>query len=194
MILSELYPITPSTIRSVAALLRLFAHYKNTLGAEMVQLRLRACALTDYRRLAERAVVMAHELGLKILLNAQVDWANSLGADGVHLTSKQLLQWQGKRPAGVSLLGASCHTLAQCQQAVLHGLDFVTLSPIQATHSHPGQTPLGWDMLKACCHALPIKVFALGGVGPKDLQKAQACGAYGVAGIRAFSACKIVRP
>ena len=66
------------------------------------------------------------------------------------------------------------------------GVDFVTLSPVQATQTHPQATPLGWERAAELLRASNIPVYLLGGVGPQDRQRAWQAGAQGVAGIRAF--------
>jgi len=66
------------------------------------------------------------------------------------------------------------------------GVDFVTLSPVQPTLTHPGAQPLGWEQTSTLIDGFSKPVFLLGGVGPAEVEKAWAAGAQGVAGIRAF--------
>ena len=66
------------------------------------------------------------------------------------------------------------------------GVDFVTLSPLQPTRSHPEAIPLGWDKAVELIADFNQPVYLLGGVGPDQLQQAWQAGAQGVAGIRAF--------
>jgi 8-oxo-dGTP diphosphatase len=85
-------------------------------------------------------------------------------------------------------VGASCHDAEELELAARLGADFATLSPVQATASHPGAAALGWDRFAQRVAAARLPVYALGGVGPDDLPRARAAGAQGVAGIRAFLA------
>jgi len=66
------------------------------------------------------------------------------------------------------------------------GVDFVTLSPVQPTESHPGEPALGWETAAELIDGFNQPVFLLGGVGPQDVERAWQAGAQGVAGIRAF--------
>ncbi|MNY69848.1 hypothetical protein D3C86_2078540 [compost metagenome] len=66
------------------------------------------------------------------------------------------------------------------------GVDFVTLSPVQPTQTHPDTLPLGWEQASTLIEGFSKPVFLLGGVGPTERQKAWEAGAQGVAGIRAF--------
>ena len=115
-------------------------------------------------------------------LGAIRDWP----ADGVHLTTRQLIENHRRPVAADKLLAASCHDLEEIHMAAELEADFVTLSPVAATASHPGALPLGWqDFERVVTHA-PLPVLALGGMEPDDWGRARAAGAFGVAGIRAF--------
>ncbi len=72
------------------------------------------------------------------------------------------------------------------------GVDFVTLSPVQPTLTHPDAQPLGWQHATQLIAGFNKPVFLLGGVGPAELQQAWESGAQGVAGIRAFWPDEIV--
>ena len=66
------------------------------------------------------------------------------------------------------------------------GVDFVTLSPVQPTQTHPEAQPLGWERAQQLISSFGKPVYLLGGVGPAEQQQAWQSGAQGVAGIRAF--------
>jgi 8-oxo-dGTP diphosphatase len=66
------------------------------------------------------------------------------------------------------------------------GVDFVTLSPVQATATHPDAQPLGWEAASEMLTQCNLPAYLLGGVGPADIERAWQAGAQGVAGIRAF--------
>src|SRR5690606_39380237 len=64
------------------------------------------------------------------------------------------------------------------------GVDFVTLSPVLPTQSHPGATHLGWERARELIDSVNMPVYLLGGLGPQELSQAFEAGAQGVAGIR----------
>ena len=64
------------------------------------------------------------------------------------------------------------------------GVDFVTLSPINPTASHPHAPPLGWERARELIDLVNMPVYLLGGLGPQELPQAFEVGAQGVAGIR----------
>ncbi len=84
-----------------------------------------------------------------------------------------------------SLLGASCHQPAELVAADRIGADLAVFGPVLATASHPGASGIGWDGLQAAIAMTPVPVFALGGVGPAELDRAMRAGAHGIAMQRA---------
>jgi 8-oxo-dGTP diphosphatase len=116
--------------------------------------------------------------GAVLMCNADAALAARLGA-GLHLNSQQLAALD-QRP-DFEWMAASCHDQAELQRAIDLELDFVVLSPVLPTPSHPGEPSLGWprftDLLRDC----GIPVFALGGLGRQDLDLARGHGAHGIA-------------
>ena len=63
------------------------------------------------------------------------------------------------------------------------GADFVTLSPVLPTASHPGAPHLGWERAAELISMTHLPVYLLGGLSPEHLERAFQVGAQGVAGI-----------
>jgi 8-oxo-dGTP diphosphatase len=78
-------------------------------------------------------------------------------------------------------VAASCHDAAELEQAVRLGVDFVVLGPVLPTASHPGAPTLGWERFTQLIRDYPLPVYALGGLGHADLERARDCGAHGIA-------------
>lgn len=121
----------------------------------------------------------AHAHGAKVLVNSDADLAVRVGADGVHLTATQLAACRA-RP-DFAWVAASTHDRKEIELAARLNLDFVVLSAVQPTATHPGKAPLGWTRFGELVSATPLPVFALGGLTPDDLQVAIEHGAQGVA-------------
>ncbi|MCW3150848.1 Nudix family hydrolase [Stutzerimonas stutzeri] len=195
----------PAANRPIVAAARLPQHYlitpENLLPRQLMQgltraldagirlIQLRAPALTEasYRALA--ADVQALCCGrAQLMLKGPLEWAEEFPAAGWHLTAEQLRRQigQGRPLAAGRWLAASCHDAGELAQATLLGVDFVTLSPVQATASHPGVSPLGWARVTELLLGFNQPAYLLGGLGHDDLQRAVRAGAQGVAAIRAF--------
>jgi thiamine-phosphate pyrophosphorylase len=101
----------------------------------------------------------------------------------VHLNSNALMSCKF-RPAPKSiLLSAACHNAAQISHAESMGADFVTLSPVLPTKTHPEAAPMGWESFGEIVSGSKIPVFALGGMRPELIGTAKEYGAWGVAAI-----------
>ncbi len=155
-------------------------------GFRLLQLRAHSLDSVSLSRVARRCAKLADEYQATWLLNGPAELGQSVGADGVHLTSTALASAECRPLADDFLVAASCHNRAELARAGELELDFVCLSPVLPTTSHPGAGTLGWDGFEQLCVHSALPVMALGGVGPHDLATARRRGAFGVAGISGF--------
>lgn len=151
-------------------------------GIKLLQIRQKTMASDELKQLGRAAMQLAHGYQTTVLLNENLAFAQDLQADGVHLTANQLLSLDA-RPA-VSWCGASCHNEQELQHAAKIGIDFVTLSPVLPTLSHPGAPTLGWEKFAELIKDYSLPVYALGGLTTADLATAQEYGAHGIAMMR----------
>lgn len=148
-------------------------------GLRLIQIREKQLARDALYRFAEKVIKLAQPYQARVLLNGNVGLARELGADGVHLTSTQLMALHAK-PEEL-LCAASCHNEAELMQAQKRNLDFVVLGPVLPTQSHPGMETMGWERFAQLALNLPLPVYALGGLQPQDLNRAWQAGAHGIA-------------
>ncbi len=183
--LPERYLITPS-FSDAAAFLRRIESLAETGTMTGAMLLLRAPWLddADYAQLAGE--VLARSRHAAVLLHDAPGLALASGAAGVHLSSRSLMALQQRPLPEDRLVGASCHDARELAHARRIGVDFAVLSPVQATASHPGAQPLGWERFRVLAGTAGLPVYALGGLGPEDLPRARQQGAVGVAAIRGF--------
>jgi 8-oxo-dGTP diphosphatase len=151
-------------------------------GLRLVQLRESALGRAELTALAKRVVAISHEHGAKVLVNADPAVALDARADGIHLTSARLLQSEARRD--VALVGASCHDARELAHAARIGVDFVVVGPVQETPTHPGAPTLGWRRFADLVAGYSLPVFAIGGLGTTDFERAWSAGAHGIAAIR----------
>jgi 8-oxo-dGTP diphosphatase len=149
-------------------------------GLRLIQVRERGMAPAELEGFARDVVALAHDYGARVLINGNAAMARECGADGVHLQAEQLRQGRS-RPDGLRLLAASCHDREELLQAAALGADFVVLSPVLPTQSHPGAPTLGWERFGELCLDLPMPVYALGGMRTDMLETAMTHSAHGVA-------------
>lgn len=154
-------------------------------GVKLLQVREKNMPLERLADFTTKILEKARHHQAKVLINENIEIVQILGADGVHLTSPQLLKATTRPP--VSWCGASCHNEEELNQAAILGVDFVTLSPLYPTRSHPAMPILGWQKFSTLIRGYPLPVYALGGMSKIDLDAAQEQGAHGVAIMRTLS-------
>ncbi|UZJ46071.1 Nudix family hydrolase [Marinimicrobium sp. C6131] len=152
-------------------------------GQSWVHLRAPELTADEYRARALQARTLCNRFGATLIAHGPEDRCLAELA-GWHMDTGAL--WRcARRPPGLSgWWGASCHTPEELAKAVRLGVDYLFLSPVQPTGSHPGVTSLGWERFAQWVAGVPSPVYALGGVGPEALPQAKAAGAQGIAGIR----------
>ncbi|WP_230478387.1 Nudix family hydrolase [Vreelandella hamiltonii] len=155
-------------------------------SVRLVQLRAKSLDKAAYLARAERALALCRQYGAKLLLNAEPEVLEQVDADGIHLTSARLMSLDRRPIAENKWLSASTHDQTQLSQAAVLGCDFVTLSPLRTTPSHPEVAPMGWHDFQQLVERAGMRVFALGGMTRFDANHARAVGAQGIASIRDF--------
>lgn len=148
-------------------------------GLRLVQIREKAMHPADLAAFCRAVQTRCRAAGARVLINGDIDLAQALGADGVHLPSCLLMRLTEKPRFG--LVGASIHSAQELAQAEKLECDFAVLGPVLPTRSHPDAVPLGWDGFERIVKSATLPVFALGGLAPEYAPRAWAAGAHGVA-------------
>ena len=148
-------------------------------GLMMIQIREKQLSAEDLLLFAEHVIEVADPYEAKVFIHSDLNLALELKAAGVHFSSQDLMNLKTK-PVDL-LAGASCHNNQELAHAEALGLDYVLLSPVQATRSHPGAEPLGWDGFTDLIEDYALPVYALGGMRVEDLHVARSHGAHGIA-------------
>jgi thiamine-phosphate pyrophosphorylase len=126
--------------------------------------------------------------GALFLVNDRIDIALAVDADGVHLGQGDLPPALARQLLGPEkLIGRSTHALAQLQQAMRDGCDYVGVGPVNATPTKPGREPVGLDYVRQAASESAIPFFAIGGIERANLQSVLDTGATQVAVVRAIT-------
>ena len=157
-------------------------------GVKLVQLR------TLNRGDIEQSIAAIHLLceqyGAALIVNTSVDHFTAISNPqhkiGLHLNSHNLRQLN-QRPVDASiLLSCSCHNRDEIERAQNIGVDFIYLSPVLETGSHPEQQGMGWGVFEDLVSIAKVPVYALGGMNESHMSQAIAAGAQGIASISAW--------
>ncbi len=153
-------------------------------GTRLFILRCHSLKKKSYLELASEVNGLCSDYHAVCMLNMPISWLPDCPGANIHLRSSQLMLCDYKLEAG--LISASCHNQQEVTQAKRINVDFILLSPVKSTGSHPNAKPLGWDSFADLADGSSAPVYALGGLTENDLSCAQAKGAQGVAGISGF--------
>ncbi|MBX5458835.1 MAG: thiamine phosphate synthase [Thermogemmatispora sp.] len=160
-------------------------------GIDLLQLRGPSLSAA---RLYELAVILgplARQHGARLIINDRLDVALAVGADGVQLgrrslplaAARTLLQRCGQS----LLLGASVHSLAEAEEAVAAGADYLLAGTIFPSPSHPGQAGAGVELLERLRARWPrLPLLAIGGLSATNAARVIEAGADGIAVISAI--------
>ncbi|WP_292959228.1 Nudix family hydrolase [Neptuniibacter sp. UBA6509] len=152
-------------------------------GAQAIMLRNSEYSDEEFRAAYSALKQSNSDLKLPMLVNCSLEIALELGAQGLHLSSERLKALESRSEFSGRWLSASCHDEAELEMAVEKGLDFVTLSPLLFTTSHPEVVPLGWERFQKLVSECTIPVFALGGLDKSHIEQVVNCGGQGIAAI-----------
>lgn len=188
--LSERYAITADEDDPDALLNRVQACIRA--GVRMIQFRAPRLQGDIWRETARQVLRICSGQGAMLILNAQPEMLKAVTAHGLHLSADRLPEFDRRHVPEGCWVGASCHDSEELRLALERRVDFVTLSPVRDTASHPGQPGMGWDWFSTLAGECDVPVYALGGLAPEDVDLVQRMGGWGVAGIRMM--CGTVEP
>ncbi len=181
--LPPVYCITPAD--SDEAGLLAWLQRRQQQGAELILLRLPAWPRVRYLALAAEFLAYCRRSGMTLLLHGDdVSLLEAVPADGLHMPARALRALADRPLPSSQWLAASVHDAQELEKAEAVGADFVTLSPVQETASHPGAPGLGWEGFAILAERAKLPVYALGGLQPADAGTAWWHGGQGIAAIR----------
>ena len=141
----------------------------------------------DYRELARRIQVMCTEASVKMFVHSDISAAEYACCGNVHFSMehfKQMCEEQADVINRLDCVSVSCHSMEEAVNAVRTGADQIVIGTIFETQCKPGKMGAGLNFLKEVCRAVhtvnpTVKVFAIGGIKPDNIEKVLEAGADG---------------
>src|SRR6266576_1170653 len=158
-------------------------------GARLIQLRDKDSSPKEFALEGARAMAVALELRVQIIVNDRVDIALAISAHGVHLGQDDMPPDAARRLLGdQAIIGFSSHNLQQAVEAVSKPVDYIAVGPIFATSSKADGAPVvGLKGLSTVRKAVGDKTLvAIGGIDLSNASQALSAGAYSLAVISAL--------
>ncbi len=151
-------------------------------GCRWLMVREKDLGTADLGELAKEVVDQARPFGGCVMVNGDVDAAESSGAAGVHLQSAAQVASARERLGDNALIGVSTHSSKEAHEAAGAGADYITISPVFLTDSKPGYGPaLGIGGLATICQHISLPVVALAGITPDSAASCLGAGAAAIA-------------
>lgn len=132
-----------------------------------------------YTDLARRVLALCRLHGVRCILHSFPETAMALGAEAIHLPLPVLRTLTTAQKARFSVLGASCHSVADALEAQALGCTYLTAGHIFDTDCKQGLPGRGLAFLQEVCGSVALPVYAIGGIRPEHMPAIRAAGAAG---------------
>lgn len=143
----------------------------------------------EYEKLAEEILKLCRRESALCILHSFPQTAIKLGADGLHMPMDGLRRMTDMQRAAFRVLGASCHSAEEAEEAEALGCSYVTFGHIFETDCKAGLKPRGIGMLKEVCGRVKIPVLAIGGISSENIMDVRKAGASGGCVMSGFMIC-----
>lgn len=184
-LLPNRYFITPA----YASILEAEIGFKRALAenAQLIYFRQPQLKLVDYSSWLKHLTTTYPELESKLMFQF-IEMLDQYSGAGVHLSFSRAREYSARPIKHDKLLAISCHNESELRHSSQVGADFVTLSPVLKTKTHPDQTEMGWLEFKRIVLAAITPVYGLGGLAQQNEKQLLESGAQGLAGISFWQA------
>ncbi len=159
-------------------------------GVDVVQLREKGLEAREELQLCELMAAAARRHGALWSVNDRADIAATARADVLHLGQDDLPVAAARALIGPEpLVGLSSHDEEQVRAAATGpGVDYFCVGPTWPTPTKPGRPAPGLPLLRAAATlATDRPWFAIGGIGPHNLDEVLEAGATRVVVVRALT-------
>lgn len=158
-------------------------------GATIVQLREKDAETRDFLETAKSCLAVCRSHGVPLLINDRVDIALASDADGVHVGQSDMPASVARTLLGPEkIIGVSCKTIEQAQQAWIGGADYIGSGGVYSTNTKANNPTIGLDGLKTVCSASKLPVVAIGGINASNAGTVIEMGLPNLKGVAVVSA------
>ncbi len=146
-------------------------------GAAVIQYRDKSPI--DAEMLAKKLLTICHQYNTPLIINDNVELAQKISADGVHLGKDDGSIAMARQQLGANaIIGVSCYDDCQkAQQMQAKGVDYVAFGRFFPSNSKPLASPAHIDTLQQARRSITIPIVAIGGILPENGGQLLAAGA-----------------
>ncbi|CAK9175696.1 unnamed protein product [Ilex paraguariensis] len=158
-------------------------------GATIVQLREKDAKTGKFLEAAKACHNICRLHGVHLLINDRIDVALACDADGVHIGQSDMPVAVVRTLLGPEkIIGVSCKTPEQAQQAWVDGADYIGCGGVYPTNTKVNNLTVGLEGLKTVCLASKLPVVAIGGISVSNARSVMELGVPNLKGVAVVSA------
>lgn len=156
-------------------------------GVTCVQLREKKLDRASFLKEAMELAKLCRRYHVPFIVNDDVDLAIESGADGVHVGQEDMAAAVARRRIGDRMiLGVSAHTVAEAQEAVRNGADYLGVGAVFTTSTKTDVRAMPIETLQAIRAAVGVPIAAIGGISKENILRLSGSGVDGVAVVSAI--------
>lgn len=133
-----------------------------------------------YQELAKEVISICEQYGTICILHKFASVAAAFNHRALHVPLPVLRSMSEEERRRFPVLGASCHSLEDAEEAEKLHCTYITAGHIFDTDCKKGLPGRGLEFLKEICHKVSIPVYAIGGMDPEHMEQVMNAGAAGV--------------
>ena len=147
----------------------------------------------EYKTLAEKVLNCCKKYDVPCILHSFVDAAMELGAENIHLPLHILREMDEKTKETFKIIGASCHSVEEAQEAERLGCTYITAGHVFVTDCKKGLATRGLEFLRKVCESVSVPVYAIGGISNANVDLVRKAGAAGACVMSGLMRCEDVK-
>lgn len=139
-------------------------------GAGLLQLREKERSTREYMELAEKVHAVSARYNVPLIIDDRVDVALAVDAEGVHVGASDMPVATARKLMGrEKIIGATAKTVPWAKEAWEQGADYLGVGAIYPTTTKVKTILTSVDTLRDICKAVPIPVYAIGGLNKNNI-------------------------
>ena len=139
-------------------------------GVSILQLREKEKTTKEYIELARKVQKITKKYNVPLIVDDRVDVALAIDAEGVHVGKSDMPVYMARKLMGEDkIVGATAKTINQAKEAYTQGADYLGVGAIYPTTTKVKTVLTSVDTLQDICSAVPIPVYAIGGLNKDNI-------------------------
>lgn len=134
---------------------------------------------------------LCHRYRVPLIINDNVELAERIGADGVHVGQSDMELTRAREILGTDkIIGVTAKTVEQAQAAERAGADYLGSGAVFGSSTKTDAKPMELTLLQEICQSVTIPVVAIGGINHDNILKLKGCEIAGAAVVSGIFACE----